>query len=149
MRSLGSPSHPTAHSVFLQVRILDLRRYRGVLRHRMGAEEPWTTVQGEFLMVWANNLPCERCHTGLSVLESSGSVAGSLCQGVVWLCLCLGLRCGLVGWLVRVVRGGDGYERRAHRRAGANPPLLCSITLLLVVLLACYRKACRVQSLLD
>ena len=97
MRSLGSPSHCSLGVP--QVRILDLRRYRGVLRHRMGAEEPWTTVQGEFLMVWANNLPCERCHTGLSVLESSGSVPGSLCRGVVWLCLCLGLRyCGLVGW---------------------------------------------------
>ena len=52
-----------------QVRILDLRRYRGVLRHRMGAEEPWTTVQGEFLMVWANNLPCERCQQAFPCLN--------------------------------------------------------------------------------
>jgi sphingosine kinase len=42
--------------VYAVLRIMALRRYRGVLRHRMEGR-PWTTVEGEFVMVWANNLP--------------------------------------------------------------------------------------------
>ena len=83
------------------MRILDLRRYRGVLRHRMGAEEPWTTVQGEFLMVWANNLPCERCHTAFPCLSRQDLLLDRFVGAWFRLGLCLGLRyCGLVGWCV-------------------------------------------------
>ena len=32
-------------------------RAAGVLRHRLAALDPWTVVEGEFLMLWANNLP--------------------------------------------------------------------------------------------
>lgn len=42
--------------MYAVLRILALRKYRGVLRHRMEGG-PWTTVEGDFLMVWANNLP--------------------------------------------------------------------------------------------
>ena len=42
--------------MYAVLRILALRRYRGVLRHRMEGG-PWTTVEGDFVMVWAMNLP--------------------------------------------------------------------------------------------
>ena len=43
--------------VYAAVRIMALRGYRAVLRHRMAPSDPWTTVEGDFVMVWANNLP--------------------------------------------------------------------------------------------
>jgi sphingosine kinase len=42
--------------IYAALRLTSLRRYRGTLRHRMNANDPWTTVEGQFLMVWGTNV---------------------------------------------------------------------------------------------
>ena len=42
--------------MYAAIRILNLRNYKATLRHRIRGTDPWTTVEGDFVMVWGNNL---------------------------------------------------------------------------------------------
>ena len=42
--------------IYAALRMVALRTYTGTLRHRLGPDEPWTTVTGDFLMVWGTNV---------------------------------------------------------------------------------------------